>query len=130
MESTIELESSERETEDINVDLTFGTPEKLGDRTKVPVVEVYRGAGIDLLKCVIGGTQDQRDGKVRLLAYLEVDADGHVPGRVQVKPIIDNRKILLASVALVMWIGLWVSIVWGQHVRLSRSSESNAANSA
>jgi hypothetical protein len=126
----IELEGSEIEAKDINVDLTFGVPEKSEDSTRIPVVEVYRGAGIDLLKCIADGTQSKESGKARPLAYLEVDADGHMPGGVKVKPIIDNRKILLASVALVMWIGLWISIVWRMYVRLSRVSESNAAKSA
>lgn len=113
METEIELKSFEEEAPDIDVGLTFRAPQNVGDRVRIPVVELSYGAGIALLRCLMGKHRDQRI-KVRPLAYLELEMGECSSGGTRIKPVMDNRTILLASVALVMWVGLWVSLAWRQ----------------
>jgi hypothetical protein len=113
VETEIALTSFEKEAPAIDVDLTFGTPQNVGDKIRIPIVELSHGVGITLLQCLRGEHREQRV-KRRPLAYLEVARGEGPSGGTCIKPVMDSRIVLLASVVLVMWVGLWVSLAWRQ----------------
>ncbi len=113
------LEKVSSLTEDANVDLVFGKPEQVGDRTLIPVGEVMYGFGMGAGMAAdeeAEGTPQPPDvpmgagggggAKVRPLAYIEIG-----PERTRIEPIIDEQKVALAGIMLVAWIVMWVMMV-------------------
>jgi len=120
----------------VNVAQVFGTPEKVGDITLIPVAEVVFGFGVgaggvsDHMAIQIEPDAQSEDaasatsaeaaleseeaagagggggGRVRPIAYIEVGPDG-----ARVKAITDDQKIALAGILLSVWAVGWVGLV-------------------
>lgn len=102
--------------EKINVNVVFGEPRTIGDRTVIPVAEVRYAFGLTQGTNVTTGccTEDEdspkRSGglgaKARPIAYIEINKDG-----TRVEPIIDDQKVALAGILLVGWAAGWLGVV-------------------
>ncbi len=131
MEKMQELfEKFESVTDKANVDAVFGKPEKVGERTLIPVAEVAYGWGMGIgeaphvavdvemeSECECEGDCDCESekakgggggagAKVRPLAYIEVGPEG-----AKVEAIIDEQKVALAGILLTAWIMGWVGLL-------------------
>jgi uncharacterized spore protein YtfJ len=131
MEKMQELfEKFESVTDKANVDAVFGKPEKVGERTLIPVAEVAYGWGMGMgeaphvavdvemeSECECEGDCDCESekakgggggagAKVRPLAYIEVGPEG-----AKVEAIIDEQKVALAGILLTAWIMGWVGLL-------------------
>jgi uncharacterized spore protein YtfJ len=133
MEKMQELfEKFESVTDKANVDAVFGKPEKVGERTLIPVAEVAYGWGIGMCEamgmCGCGAPNVEMEvemeageeaepseaegagggagAKVRPLAYIEVGPKG-----TKVEAIIDEQKVALAGILLTAWIMGWVGLL-------------------
>lgn len=117
--------------EQANVDMVFGEPQELGDRTLIPVAEVSYGYGAGfgtapepgkMRACceedkadpestpkmaeTAGGGGGGGGSKARPIAYIEIDAEG-----TRIVPILDEKKIALAGILMVAWIFGWIGLV-------------------
>jgi len=132
MEKMQELfEKFESVTDKANVDAVFGKPEKVGERTLIPVAEVAYGWGMGMGEAPnvemevemeareesepseAGGEGEKAQGagggagaRVRPLAYIEVGPEG-----AKVEAIIDEQKVALAGILLTAWIMGWVGLL-------------------
>ena len=98
----------------MGIERVFGKPEKVGDRTIVPVAAVTWSGGMGFGK---GEDPTAGEGKrsgqggggggrvnVRPVAMLEITAAG-----TRVIPVIDRTRIILAGMLLVAWNVFWVA---------------------
>ncbi len=132
MEKMQELfEKFESVTDKASVNAVFGKPEKVGERTLIPVAEVAYGWGMGMGEAPnvemevemesgeesepleAGGEGEKAQGagggagaRIRPLAYIEVGPEG-----AGVEAIIDEQKVALAGILLTAWIMGWVGLL-------------------
>jgi uncharacterized spore protein YtfJ len=112
----------------VGIERIFGKPERVGDRTLIPVAAVSWSGGMGYGR----GNYPKKDGsadaqpagpggggggkvKLRPVALVEVTEAG-----TRVVPIIDRTRLLLAGMVLVAWNLFWVAYTVRRIVRRRR----------
>ena len=140
MEKMQELfEKFESVTDKANVDAVFGKPEKVGDRTLIPVAEVAYGWGMgmgeapnvkmDIEMDIEGQAEDEVEAEADPFetvsegekaqgggggAGAKVRPLAYIevgPEGTKVEAIIDEQKVALAGILLTAWIMGWVGLL-------------------
>jgi len=102
-----------------NVDVVLGEPQDSEGRVYIPMFDVRRVSGA-ALRIMDAGKHSKHKGsaetetimegeesvhlQTRPLAHIEVSAEG-----VQIRPVLDRKRILVGAVLLSSWIVGWVS---------------------
>ncbi len=108
--------------ENAHVRTVFGEPIRHGDRIVIPVAQVRGGFGLGFgrgKEPAGGGTGAGGGGmfRARPVAVIEI-----TPGEVQVRPVVDVTRIVLAAMLLAAWVTFWGSLTARTLVKRAKGS--------
>jgi uncharacterized spore protein YtfJ len=125
----VDLEPIDQMLRKLNANAVFGEPYKEGDVTVIPVANVGYGfgygSGSGKMTGPMSGAEENASGPgegsgqggggggmARAVGYIRIAPDG-----VTYEPIMDNSRISMLGIAMVMWNVFWISAAIRAFVR-------------